>query len=84
MSVECPQCKKGETLYRCPICGVTGHVDKKKKEVVIHFPTPKKFTPSTKPITISFPSHFDCPLAQPVDKIDLSKLEKVKVKVKKH
>jgi len=80
MSVECPRCKKGETLYRCPTCGVTGHVDKKKKEVIIHFPMPETFTMSLTPITLSFPRHFDCPLAQPVDTIDLSKLEKVKVK----
>lgn len=85
MSVECKLCKKGAALYKCPKCGVTAHINKKKKEIVIHIPPiklPKTITPFSAPISFCFPSHFDCELFKPIDQIDLKKLAKVEVKPK--
>ena len=82
MSFRCPRCKKGEPLYKCPTCGATAHIDKKKREIVVHIPPfkPPRPEPFKAPVTMTFPSHFDCELAKPVDQIDLKKLEKVEVK----
>ena len=83
MSFQCSHCKKGEPLYKCPTCGAMGHIDKKKKEVMIHPPPsklPTKFDPYRPPSSFCFPSHFDCELGKPVDQIDLKKLLKVEVK----
>lgn len=83
MSSPCAHCEKGEPLYKCPTCGATAHIDKKKKLLVIHVPPiklPKTFKPHSGPLSFCFPSHFDCELGKPVNEIDLKKLEKVEVK----
>jgi len=82
MSFSCPHCTKGEPLYRCRTCGATAHINKEKKELVIHVPPlklSKQFHPRTT-ISVSFPSHFDCELAKPINKIDIKKLILVEAK----
>jgi len=77
---DCAQCKKGKTLYKCPVCGATAHIDKPKKLLVIHLPPikpPKAGIERKPPVSFCFPSHFDCELAKPINLIDLEKLEKV-------
>lgn len=82
MSYNCPLCDKGDPLYKCPKCGVTAHINKKTKGIVIHLPEfkPSKPEPFKPAVTHTFPTHFDCPLALPVDRIDLDKLVKVEAK----
>lgn len=82
MSFSCQHCKKGEPLYKCPTCGATAHINKENKEVTIHIQpfTPQKPTPFKPRPTYTFPSHFGCELAKPIDKIDIKKLILVETK----
>jgi len=82
MSITCTLCKQKAPLYKCPVCKTTAHVDKTTGQVVIHLPSPKipkDIKARTLPLSLKFPSHPDCELAKPVNMIDLTKLEKVKV-----
>lgn len=83
MSFPCPHCDKGEPLYKCPSCGAMAHINMEKKELVIHAPQllkPKDLKPGPRPVSVCFPSHFDCELAKPITDIDLKKLVKVEAK----
>ena len=74
----CPQCTQKAPLYRCPKCGLTGHVDVEGKTVTIHPPAiDTKLLKKGKQVTMCYPNHFDCEFAKPVNQIDTSKLEKV-------
>jgi len=80
MSVPCELCKKKIPLYKCPVCKATAHIDQKNGVLVLHLPAPvipKNVKPRTPPVSFHFPSHIDCELGKPVDKIDLQKLVKV-------
>lgn len=82
----CKHCKNKEPLYKCPTCGATAHIDKKRKEVIIHAPQllkPEDMLARARsgnptPVSVCFPSHADCEISKSVDKIDLKKLVKVK------
>lgn len=65
--------------YKCPTCGASASIDKKKRKIVIRFSVnvPKRIEPFKPPITTHFPSHIDCELGKPVDKINLKRLERV-------
>lgn len=52
--------------YKCPICDVVADIDKENKKVTVFLTSE----------TRAFPTH-PCELAKAVDRIDLSKLEKV-------
>lgn len=52
--------------YKCPICSVVADIDKENKKVTVFLTSE----------TRAFPTH-PCELAKAVDRIDLSKLEKV-------
>ena len=61
---------------QCPICKAEAEIDENRKAIVIHLPPlnlPKTFAP----FSTCFPSHADCELAKPVDKINLDKLVKL-------
>lgn len=76
--------KEGQ-LYKCSVCGATVYVDKKTKQMLINFGTiklPKKLGARSGPISVCLPSH-DCELGKNVERIDLSKLVKVRKKPKK-
>ncbi len=53
-------------IYQCPVCKVRADIDKEKRQLKLLVDKP----------VFSFPSH-DCELAKSVDKIDLTKLEKL-------
>jgi hypothetical protein len=53
--------------YKCKTCGKEAEIDFANKKV-------KVFTSAG---DMNFPSHPGCPLADPVDQIDITKLEKV-------
>lgn len=74
----CLLCQQKVPLYKCSVCGLTGHVDVKNKTVTLHPPPldPKKFKKQMQ-TTVSYPSHFDCELAKPINLINLDKLVKV-------
>jgi hypothetical protein len=79
-SAYCPLCKQGVSLYKCPKCGLTGHVDVEAKTVTLHMQildTTKKVKPRGPPSAFSVPSHADCEFAKPINQISLDKLEKV-------
>jgi len=75
----CPLCTQKVPLYKCPKCGLTGHIDVETKTVTLHMPTldMKNIKPG-KQAAFSVPSHFDCEFAKRIDQIDLDKLVKVK------
>ena len=54
--------------YKCPVCGFTAEIDQGSKEVKIELPA--------EAVSFPTPGHA-CELAKAVDRIDLSKLEKV-------
>jgi len=72
---ECALCKKKAPLYRCPVCGASGHVDVEAKTVTLHAPPlDPKILRKHLPVSVCFPSHFDCELAKPVTEINMKKL----------
>jgi len=74
---KCPLCGK-EPLYECPTCHARGHINTETKTITVHAPPlqikPTDIKANRPPMSFCFPSHFDCPLAQPIDKIDIKKL----------
>lgn len=52
---------------RCPVCRTEAEVDKDKRTFQLIIPLP----------VFCFPSHSDCPLAVSIDKLDMSKVDKV-------
>jgi Cu/Ag efflux protein CusF len=77
--MSCPLCKQKVPLYKCPKCGLTGHVDLEAKTVTLHMsPIDAKNLKPRMQAAFSVPSHVDCEFAKRIDQIDLDKLEKVK------
>lgn len=65
---------------RCPICKAEAEIDENRKAIVIYLPPlnlPVTSAPFKPPVSTCFPSHADCELAKPVDKINLDKLVKL-------
>jgi len=83
MSFKCPLCDK-ELLYECPSCHARAHINFKTKTITVHAPPiqlkPGDIKAGKPPMSFCFPSHFDCPLALPLDKIDVKKLILVETK----
>lgn len=52
--------------YRCPVCKKEAEIDKERKIIRMVISWKEKF-----------PQHPDCLLVEPIDKIDLEKLEKI-------
>lgn len=78
MSITCQLCQEKKPLYKCPVCGLAGHVDIETKTVVLHAqPLDPKLFRKGMQITVSFPSHFGCEFSKAIDKIDLKKLVQV-------
>lgn len=78
MSYKCPLCVKNVPLYKCPVCGITGHVDVEHNTVTLHIPPfDKAFFRKDFRVAVTYPSHLDCELAKPADKIDVKKLIRV-------
>lgn len=80
VNIKCAGCLKNEPLYKCPTCATTAHINLKTKEIVIHLAPmamPKSFERFGAPISMCFPSHFNCELAKPIADINLAKLVRV-------
>lgn len=83
MSFQCPLCGK-EPLYECPTCHARAHINTKTKTLTVHAPPfqlkPGDIKAGRAPMSFCVPSHFDCELAKPLDKIDIKKLIPVETK----
>jgi len=83
MSFKCSLCGK-EPLYECPLCHARAHINLKTKMLTVHA-SPIQIQPSDikanrPPMSFCVPSHFDCELAKPIDKIDIKQLILVETK----